>query len=117
MEQWLDVSSFMILVWTSWSHVEELDWQGATMSALASWVLDGGHKICERFYFCEEYVWNVSSPDVISPPGPRDAEIIVQVEEAEGPDVFLLAVKKAPKTAATNKVSVRFRGNPTNMTG
>ena len=70
-----------------------------------------------KIYFCEEYVWNVSSPDVISPPGPRDAEIIVQVEEAEGPDVFLLAVKKAPKTAATNKVSVRFRGNPTNMTG
>ena len=93
----MDISSHSSAVWSAWSEVLEDTHENRATVALGAWVLGGHHKICERFYFAEEFMYEVfascpSDPDC--PAGaPADAQVIVRVQEAESSSGQFVAFK------------------------
>ena len=108
------VNSNPVPPWSPWSSLPgfmDTSYEDRALSELADWVLRGQHKLCKRFYFAEEFmyeVWpvNVKDTGLLAGP-PADADIIVRVKDAEGSGQRLVALKhpqNQPKKSVHNKM-------------
>ena len=117
-------------VWSAWCVVLDDTYENRATEALGIWVLGGHHKICERFYFAEEFMYEVfasckSDPDC--PAGaPEDAQAVVRVKESEGSreqfmafkwqnhEILMTGSKRNFETSVTNKMTSRVCSRVTN---